>query len=376
MSEVSPSIIASDVERSELGCAWQSWAVNLALALCSLVIVAGIGEILLRVLVPQPIIPRYVESTPYGIRKNIGNVRGEMIVAEYRHGFSTNSQGFRGTREYAIEKPAGVYRVIALGDSTTLGHGVEDGETFSAVLERNLSATRPVEVLNMGVSGFGTAEELIQLREVGVRYHPDLVLLGYWPNDPYNNVVSRLFRLEQGEPVRESGEFVPAIAIRDRLYRIPGYGFLCQHSHLVNLIRNRFSAYFVQSLAEQHRISFDVQERVSDQERIVTAALIRALARETDGRGIPLVILNMPVLAEGRRVANYPREAVGELPRSVTVVDVGAAIYGDRSAGELSYAKDSHPKPLAHRLIGDALASLVHERFWRDQPAPPPQQGT
>ncbi|TKB76745.1 MAG: hypothetical protein E8D45_05820, partial [Nitrospira sp.] len=340
MRELSHPSVGAVTAHVGAGSSFRNAAANLGLVMLSLLMVAVLGEITLRALAPQPIIPRYVESAPYGIRKNIGHVRGEMMVAEYRHGFSTNSQGFRGTREYAVVKPPGVFRIVALGDSTTLGHGVEDDETFSAVLERQLSASRPTEVLNMGVSGFGTAEELIQLREVGLRYQPDLVVLGYWPNDPYNNVVSRLFRVEGGAAVRESQDFVPAIAIRDRLYSIPGYSFLCQHSHLVNFVRNRVSAYFVKSLAEEHRISFDVEETVSLKERELTGALLQALAVETAERSIPLVILNMPVLTDGRRVANFPRDIETSLPATVSVVDVGTAIYRARPPGALSYAKD------------------------------------
>jgi hypothetical protein len=83
---------------------------------------------------------------------------------KWKHSFNTNSQGFRGTKEYSLKKPDNKYRIIVLGDSVTIGHGVEDDETYSAVLERELSKIKPTEVINMAVSGFGNAEELIQLR--------------------------------------------------------------------------------------------------------------------------------------------------------------------------------------------------------------------
>src|SRR5262245_27985866 len=104
------------------------WLMASLLTCVSLLFSFLIAEAYFRVLDPQPIIPRYVETSDYGIRKNIANVHGEIVVREYRHGFTTNSQGFRGTKEYAIAKPPGVYRVIVLGDSVTVGHGVEDHE--------------------------------------------------------------------------------------------------------------------------------------------------------------------------------------------------------------------------------------------------------
>ncbi len=156
---------------------------NIFLIIITCIIVLTIGEIYFRLFKPQSIVPRYVETSSYGIRKNIGNVRGKMITSEYKHKFNTNSQGFRGKREYSLEKPPNTNRIVVLGDSVTLGHGVEDEETFSAVLEKRLSQIKPTEVINMGVSGFGTAEELIQLRNVGLKYNPDLAILAYFPND-------------------------------------------------------------------------------------------------------------------------------------------------------------------------------------------------
>jgi hypothetical protein len=80
-------------------------AANVLLVGFSFLFALGAAEIGFRVLSPQAIVPRYVETSPYGIRQNIPQVRGEMITPEYRHGFSTNSQGMRGVREYVVEKP-------------------------------------------------------------------------------------------------------------------------------------------------------------------------------------------------------------------------------------------------------------------------------
>src|SRR4051812_34618680 len=107
--------------------------------------------------------PRWVENAPYGIRRQLSNVHGFIITPEYRHKFTTNSRGFRGRDEYAIPKPRGVYRILALGDSVVDGYGVEDDETFCAKLQKKLTPVRRTEVMNLGIAGFGNAEELVQL---------------------------------------------------------------------------------------------------------------------------------------------------------------------------------------------------------------------
>jgi hypothetical protein len=69
-----------------------------------------------------------------------------------------NSQGLRDY-EYSLTKPAGVYRIMLLGDSTTLGWGVPLNNTTSKILERSLNAKLlpgydRVEVLNAGVGNY------------------------------------------------------------------------------------------------------------------------------------------------------------------------------------------------------------------------------
>jgi len=98
-----------------------------------------------------------------------------------------NGDGLRD-REHAKEKPAGTLRVAVLGDSYAEAAQVEREEAFWAVLERRLAecralAGRRVEVINFGVSGYGTAQELLTLREKVWDYSPDVVLLAVTTNN-------------------------------------------------------------------------------------------------------------------------------------------------------------------------------------------------
>jgi hypothetical protein len=61
-----------------------------------------------------------------------------------------------------------------LGDSFAMGDGVERGELFADVLENLLPKT---EVVNLGVSGYGTDQELLTYLRRGRQYRPDVVLL-------------------------------------------------------------------------------------------------------------------------------------------------------------------------------------------------------
>jgi len=72
-----------------------------------------------------------------------------------------------------------------LGDSVTFGSGVRDDGTFCA-----LRAWR-YDVVNLGVEGYGTDQELLQLEHEGLAYHPDVVVLNFTVANDIWNVRSR-----------------------------------------------------------------------------------------------------------------------------------------------------------------------------------------
>ncbi len=99
--------------------------------------------------------------------------------------YTINADGFRD-RLYARPKPPGTFRVVVLGDSIAFGYGVAAEDTFAKQLERRLAAAapnRPVEVVNLGVSGYNAYNEATLFADVGVTYEPDVVLLQFCVND-------------------------------------------------------------------------------------------------------------------------------------------------------------------------------------------------
>jgi len=97
-----------------------------------------------------------------------------------------NDRGFRGPVP-PDSPPGGRRRVILLGDSVTFGTGVEDSETFAAGLGRKASGW---EVVNLGVSGYGTDQELLLLEREGFALRPDAVVLNVCVgNDALDNAL-------------------------------------------------------------------------------------------------------------------------------------------------------------------------------------------
>ncbi len=136
---------------------------------------------------------RYLYDETLGWR----NIPG-WKAATFKRTLTINSLGLRD-REYPHAKPEGVFRILVLGDSFTWGYGISDDEIFTELLESDLNrAGHRVEVLNAGVSGWGTDQELLFLEKEGFNYEPDLVILAFYLyNDPENIAFSRQYGLNK-----------------------------------------------------------------------------------------------------------------------------------------------------------------------------------
>jgi lysophospholipase L1-like esterase len=92
-----------------------------------------------------------------------------------------NSYGFRD-KEHNYKKEKDVFRILVLGDSFAEGLQVPLEQTFPYILEKRLNSAinKRFEVINLGVSGFSTAQEYLTLKYYGLRYQPDLVILAFY----------------------------------------------------------------------------------------------------------------------------------------------------------------------------------------------------
>jgi hypothetical protein len=98
-----------------------------------------------------------------------------------------NSDGLRD-QEHAFTKPEGTFRIAVVGDSYCEALSVSLEESFWRVMEKKLEECgafqgKKIEVINFGVSGYGTAQEILTLREKVWKYSPDLVLLAVTTNN-------------------------------------------------------------------------------------------------------------------------------------------------------------------------------------------------
>lgn len=301
----------------------------------------------------EPILPRYVIDAGYGVRANQPNVTTvHSVPGDYKVTINTNSAGMRGTKEYSLEKPAGVYRIALIGDSFVFGFGVNDDEVVSHVIETQMNSRalsgRRYEVLNFGVSGFGQAEELVTYREKVNAYNPDAVVLFYFDNDIGNSKVSGLFELDDnGILVRTGKSYLPGVKIRERMYSIAPIRWLFEYSQAWNLIRNRLSSLVQKSLLKKQGLkSFsDTDESASE----LTKSLLQVFAKEIQSNNAYPVLFLIP---HKNLKSNFPMEMS-------LVRNSGWDFIDGRGFLSLDdyYARDSHWRVSGHKKAADVLMS-------------------
>jgi lysophospholipase L1-like esterase len=158
---------------------------NLIIAIASILLMFCGLEVLVRVFFQvRPRVERFQLHPKLGWEWTPGYAAVEFMEdTEYEMVIS--SQGLRN-EELAIPKPAGTYRIIALGDSVTEGPGVALEQTFVKLLQNQLRDAHPghqIEVVNAGTGSYGTEQERIWLTERGLEFEPDLIMLDVYLND-------------------------------------------------------------------------------------------------------------------------------------------------------------------------------------------------
>ncbi len=162
---------------------------NLSLMIISVIVTLSILEVIMRIFyyIPSPTMDEFdLKTSNYYQKDDVlwwvprNNIHG----VHNKHGsfettFNTNSSGIRD-KEYSLNKPKGIQRIVVIGDSYTWGFGVNDSEIYTERLEAILPNT---EVINLGVTAYSLWQEILYLKREGLKYDPDIVILGLCMND-------------------------------------------------------------------------------------------------------------------------------------------------------------------------------------------------
>lgn len=411
---------------------------KVGLLLVSSIVALGLAEIAVRVAagpVPGPSHHQLLcKHDPLLGWSKIPGAQRRYTTREYSIEENINSKGLRAP-ELPYEKPAGVTRILVLGDSFTEGYTVEFDELFTEVVaERiNTPAGPRQQVINAGTGGYSTDQELLFFRSEGHKYRPDLVVLMFVYNDVWYNAkpeygrgAKPAFELRDGElfltntPVPEpaaaaaptseplGNRIKGAISRRSALYRLVRDRVKNDHrlhaaAIWLGLVEAPSAGSVRRTVPEEWTVfqktrSADVQHAWT-----MTEALLLALREEVEAAGSSLLVVNVPTrfdLDESwwnlfKRKFGLPSDewspsAVTESLRAlcarngIELFDLTpdfrkAIAAGREQAQPLHFPNDGHWTPNGHRLAGELLADYFAKRPSSTEVAdpglgrPPPQ---
>jgi hypothetical protein len=296
------------------------------------------------------------------------------FTAEGRARVHTNSAGLRN-RELDVAKAAGIYRVAILGDSYSEAMQVDMDKAYWSVLEKQLTrcAYQPgkrVEVINFGVSGFGTGQQYLILQSKVLSYKPDLVLLQFTNgNDVMDNSkalddekLRPFFLPDAGGGLRIDDSFSRSRAFHERASKLKEWArTLTDHSRVVQLIRQ------VAKTARGPRGDGDewfetgVKSAVFSPPRdasweqawMVTEQLIVAIQRSLVERGIRFAAFAVPHAIQ----VDPDRERRYAVEKRLGVADL---LYPERRLKAFAERNDIEFIVLTEEMLGMAEKTKVH----------------
>jgi hypothetical protein len=258
---------------------------------------------------------------------------------------SSDHLGIRGEREYVLGSRGKKPRVLVFGDSYAFGEEVSDDQTFSAQLEK---LSPGLEVINMGVHGYGYDQSLIYFEQVGRSLHPDLVVLVVNDADTrrgllgFRDYAKPHFKLS-GESLVLSGSPVPDVA--ETLAQSPF------RPRLLDLGAMAFEMFRWKTGINQQRAE------------TLTSALLDRWRQETRRTGAKLILLHLPTSDELALPAAEPVEAAFYREYCQRTRSDCHFLFGDFQQAIMNgehFKTEGHWLENGHRLVARALAKWIH----------------
>lgn len=281
--------------------------------------------------------------------------QGRFVHRDFSIDVNINSLGLRDT-EYPLERTGGRKRMLIMGDSFGWGFGVSCDERFSEILERS---HQDWEVINASVSGYGTDQQFLYLREFGLSLKPDVVLLVFSGNDFRDNVSNErsgyykpCFTLEC-DTLRLENTPVPKSTLKQKIDRFFfGRTYVLGRAYYYGLVAwDKTEGLFTAG----HRVSGGRDRMRQRRGRYkVTDRLISAMGEIVGKNDAEFVVVSVPMDEEERVFLEELclREGIPYLPLDT---------FFSETEIELTLPHDRHWNPAGHEV-----AAVAIDRFLRD----------
>jgi lysophospholipase L1-like esterase len=329
----------------------------LLIVLLGVVIFLLLAEVGARLLLPQWTPGRAERAVFWRYDETLGwahkpNQEGQFVNQDFSVHVKINSAGLRDN-EYTLER-TDKKRMLVLGDSFAWGFGVEHAERFDEILDQRFPDW---EIINAGVSGYGTDQQFLYLRDKGIAFKPDVVLLLFYGNDFSNNMATELhwynkpyFSLDSGRLELQNTP-VPEPTLIQKLDR-----FFFGRTYVYGKIYGRLiRPVLTQSFWNNHSPDNN-PERGSDKRIMLTTQLllkaVRDLSAEHNAR---LVMVSVPM-------RNYERRKLQKMSSTLNIQHLALDKNFSTLKTPLVFPHDEHWNSVGHAAAADAI-----QRFLEDQ---------
>jgi lysophospholipase L1-like esterase len=334
-------------------------------------------------------------------RESIAFSEDPALVYELRPGardgkHRISSAGLRDD-ETPRAKPAGSFRIAAIGDSLTHGSGGPRESAYPEQLEALLNARAGAagtrfEVLNFGVPGYNIGQVVQRLRVLGLGFEPDVIVYGYALNDPQSfSIEAEALRTLRDDAARnaaaDAGHLVGRWLAHSRLYQLARQWAHRRDS--LAMLRAQMPndpAYEAARSGDRTRYFRSIHSEGESAARL-TRGLddLAALALEHQ---LPVLVVIFPLF--GSEAGAGPEAladvhqivAVQARKRGFAVLDLLPVYAGaTRAFGTGMNLDFMHPDALGHRVAATAIRSWLCTSAWLpaaslDCAGPPPADAT
>lgn len=328
---------------------------------------------------------KFYEYSPVLGWKNKAGAEGIFHTPDATTRVSINSKGQRDIEhEY---KKDGRFRILVLGDSFVWGYGVEQDSRFTEHLRELLGDG--TEIINAGVSGYGTDQELLYYKAEGSRYSPDLVILAFGTFDakhdnvqavaytypkPYFSIEEKSLQLHNVPVPERAYEWNERLDIEKR-YREEARKNISRSKRIRKFLRRHFKTYgFISDGIKAVRSS--VRDRLKSDPRlldyilkkksskkkdallVLTEEIIMELDRQVESDNAKFIVLMVPYRSHLKKLPDtiYYKMLKFCDERGIFCIDPYSRFFENYKNGkELYFKHDEHWNETGHRLIAEEI---------------------
>jgi len=325
--------------------------------------------------------------------KNKPGEEGIFTTPDKKIDVKNNLQGLRDIEHsYGhAEKP----RVLVLGDSFVWGYNVESNERFTDQLQRLLG--KSAEIINAGVCGYGTDQELLYYRTEGFKYMPDLVVLTFGAFDAmHDNMQSVAYTYPKPYfELAENGLVLQNVPVPERT----GYEWTEKETlerkynkaarkdslnkRLRKYLRRKFKTYgfisdgiksvrrsFMDMLKSNKSILKYMMEKKSKKKPqhffVVTKEIVKELKRTVEADNARLVVLMVTYRSD---LSKLPSSIYGKMiefcqEEDIMCIDPYEALFKEYKKGRgLYFKRDEHWNAAGHKIVSEVLRDALEGIF-------------